>query len=203
MSDRDYELIGLIQDIIQEEIKYYGSMIGQVVSTDDELLQGRIQVTIPALGIDTQESALWVSSRDKHSVSVPIVGDWVEIRFMDGHRDRAYYCGICNQIASQKLKNFDGQRTTHILFENPNESAEFIKYDEVQKELDILINIIKLQGGTEAFVLGNQLNTFLTNLVTWLNAHVHTSAAPGNPTTAPTVPTTNPAGILSTTITGK
>ena len=177
-SNEDFE--GLIRDIIRDECKYFGAMMGQVTSTDDELKQGRIQVIIPALGHYNQNNAIWVCSRDKHLISVPIVGDWVEIRFMDGHRDRAYYCGICNQVAEQTLKNYDGNRTTHILFENPNESSEYIKYDEVKKELDILMNLIKVNSGTDFAVKFNalktgfdQLRTELNSLVTVFNSHVH------------------------------
>ena len=163
-SNEDFE--GLIRDIIRDECKYFGAMMGQVTSTDDELKQGRIQVIIPALGHYNQNNAIWVCSRDKHLISVPIVGDWVEIRFMDGHRDRAYYCGICNQVAEQTLKNYDGNRTTHILFENPNESSEYIKYDEVKKELDILINLVKVNAGSDFAVKFTALNTALQNLIT-------------------------------------
>jgi hypothetical protein len=200
MTDRsNQDMEGYLRDLIRDECQYFGSMMGQVTSTDDELGLGRIQVIIPFIGRVTQQDALWIAGRDKQMINVPIVGDWVEVRFMDGHRDRGYYCGICNQVESQKLKNFDGQRTTHILIEDPTDSSQYIKYDEVKKELDILVNMIKLQGGSEAFVLGGQLNTFLTNMVTTINGALGGKLDGGG--TAGTL--TPPSGILSTTIMGK
>jgi hypothetical protein len=67
-----------------------------------------------------------------------------------------------------------------------------------------------ISGGAAIDGLGTQmlalkadvsnLLTFVNQIVTAFNAHVHTSAAPGNPTTAPTVPfVTTPPTVVGTT----
>lgn len=50
-------------------------------------------------------------------------------------------------------------------------------------------NIVHNQG-TKSAVTHAELNTALQNLITLLMTHVHTSAAPGNPTSIPTAPIT-------------
>lgn len=60
----------------------------------------------------------------------------------------------------------------------------------------------------EPFVLGTQLSTFLTQLMSWLSLHVHTSSSPGTPTSPPLIPpqttvTTQIPSLVSTTIFGK
>lgn len=57
-------------------------------------------------------------------------------------------------------------------------------------------------GASEPFVLGTQLQTFLSALLAWLQAHVHTSTTPGDPTSPPTIPVPVLPTILSTTIIG-
>lgn len=61
-------------------------------------------------------------------------------------------------------------------------------------------------NATEPAVLGALLSTFLTNLLTWLNTHTHTSGAPGSPTSPPLIPPEavvlpQPAQLLSSTVT--
>ena len=55
-------------------------------------------------------------------------------------------------------------------------------------------------------VLGTQLATLITALISWLDTHTHTSASPGSPTSPPNVPASaiaqpTPAQCLSTTVT--
>lgn len=47
---------------------------------------------------------------------------------------------------------------------------------------------IELNGNSKQFVTWAELNQALSNFMTALNSHVHTSAASGSPTTGPTVP---------------
>lgn len=49
---------------------------------------------------------------------------------------------------------------------------------------------IELNGNNKSFVTYTELDSALTGLKNQLNAHVHTSAAPGSPTSVPTVPMT-------------
>lgn len=54
-------------------------------------------------------------------------------------------------------------------------------------------SLLTLGGGSEPFVRGIQLTTFLTSLLTWLSTHAHTSGSPGSPTSPPLIP---PVGVV-------
>lgn len=63
---------------------------------------------------------------------------------------------------------------------------------------------ITMDDGTEPFVLGTTLDTWITaTLLTIFNAHTHTSASPGSPTSTPSSPLTPPINYLSNFIKGK
>ncbi len=76
------------------------------------------------------------------------------------------------------------------------------KSDQIKVEGDKL-NIF---SANKSYVLGEDLNTFLTTFVTWANTHTHLYApGPGAlvPTAAGLPAATNPSGILSTKIKGE
>ena len=67
--------------------------------------------------------------------------------------------------------------------------------------------LIQLQEGSEPFVKGTQLVTFLTSLLTYLTSHTHGNGNAGSPTTPPLIPPTGvvqpePSTLISTTIFG-
>lgn len=60
----------------------------------------------------------------------------------------------------------------------------------------MVLDFLRLQFGstaTEPLVLGTQMTTFLTSLLTWLSTHTHGNGNNGNPTTPPLVP---PLGVV-------
>jgi len=58
---------------------------------------------------------------------------------------------------------------------------------------------IKLNGDSKQFVTWAELNQALTTFLTALNGHVHTSAAPGSPTSSPVTPMTLDISSAKTT----
>jgi hypothetical protein len=60
---------------------------------------------------------------------------------------------------------------------------------------ELLLNFqaLRMNSGTEPFVLGTQLVTFLESLLTWLTTHVHGNGNLGSPTTPPIIP---PVGVV-------
>jgi phage gp45-like len=56
------------------------------------------------------------------------------------------------------------------------------------------------QNPSDFVALASKVLTELNALVTWANTHVHTSAAPGSPTTAPTIPKSAPSSVASTVV---
>jgi hypothetical protein len=77
-------------------------------------------------------------------------------------------------------------------------------------EAQMLLNfeLLKLNSGTEPFVLGTQLTLFLESLLEWLTAHTHGNGNLGAPTTPPIIPPVGtvqpePASLVSEVIFGK
>jgi hypothetical protein len=74
---------------------------------------------------------------------------------------------------------------------------------------ELLLNFtaLRMNNGTQPFVLGTQLVTFLESLLTWLTTHVHGNGNLGSPTTPPVIPPVGvvqpePTTLISTTIFG-
>lgn len=206
----------VLQDLIHEETMYLRHYYGQVMANVDPEKKGKVLVTIPEIGLSEISGGIWCYPRDRHSMSVPNIKEYVEVYFVAGDPDRPVYMGQCNEMLLQVPKAFDGLPTTHVVFQNPLNmdkivnnaagmnitTASLMQLKASLAKLDA--SLITLNGGAEPFVLGTQLFTFLNNLVIWANSHVHTSAVPGNPTSPPTAPATAPTtGLLSTTILGK
>jgi hypothetical protein len=63
---------------------------------------------------------------------------------------------------------------------------------------------INLGGDATAYAaLASLVDARLSAVVSWLNAHVHTSAAPSSPTTTPTVPLGAQASVAATKVKAK
>jgi hypothetical protein len=74
---------------------------------------------------------------------------------------------------------------------------------------ELLLNFttLRMNSGTQPFVLGTQLVTFLESLLAWLTTHVHGNGNLGSPTTPPVIPPVGivqpePTTLISTTIFG-
>ena len=197
--NRDNDLYGMIQEIVREEVMWYKHYAAQVLMNIDPDLLGRVMVSIPSLNITTPDEAFWAYPRDKQSMNVPAIDDWVEVYFLEANPDRPVYLGIAPELTQEiALDNFDGLPSTHVIFESPA-TGDAIVYDDLQKALDITALQLTIMDGTEPFVLGTQLVTYLTTMVTQINAalatKLDTSGSPGT-----LVP---PVGITSLFIKGK
>ena len=193
------DLIGMLRELIQEETKWLRHYQGKVLKNQDPEGYNRVLVSIPELGWVDEKMAFWAFPRDKNGVSLPDVGANVEIYFMNGNPSRPVYLGLAweGYNRSPVVKNFDGKPSTHILFEDPKSKDSYVKYSGGSYK--ILGKDLTLLEGTEPFVLGTQLNTFLTTLVANINVALGTKLN-GSGSTGTLTP---PSGILSTTIKGK
>jgi len=86
--DRTRDELGIIRWIIEQETVYLRHYIGQVFSNDDSEKKGRVLVNVPELGWFTQAEAAWCWPRQLHGLTVPIPGEWVEVYFINGNRNR-------------------------------------------------------------------------------------------------------------------
>jgi hypothetical protein len=209
LADKTNSLYGMICEIVRQETIYLRHYQGKVLSNIDDLNIGMCQISVPELGWIESDISPWCKPRQLHRLSVPAIGEWVEVYFLAGDRNRPVYIEMCNEKKTEDNKycipaDYVGDPKLHIIFQSP-ESKKGIMLDDTAKMMSIdSENIEFIKGSMEPFVLGNQLNTFLTNFcTTFFNAHVHTSTAPGNPTSAPTVLGLAPSGILSTKIKGQ
>lgn len=213
LADKTNSLYGMIAEIVRQETLYLRHYPGQVLSNTDELNIGMCQVSVPELGWDTADLSPWCYPRQAHKMSVPKVGEWVEVYFLSGDINRPVYLEMCNEMRTESDNKrcvpewYTGDPKKHIIFQSPI-SKKGIMLDDTTKMLSIdSENIEFIIGSTEPFVLGNQLNTFLTDLVnTTFNTHTHIVTDPVSgplTTSAPTPTGTAPSGILSTKIKGQ
>jgi len=131
--DKD-TLFGIINSIIDRQVKFLIPREGQVKDLNDPEKLGRVLIQVPSLGWDTNNKAAWCHGTDKNLLSTVKKDDYVIIQFVDGNRDFPICIGKSNRIKGMIPKNYDGKPTTHILFESPADKI-MMKYDE---EADLL-----------------------------------------------------------------
>jgi hypothetical protein len=225
--DKQYDLYGIISEVVRKETRFLRHYIAKVVDNNDLTLTGRVKVVIDELGFDTPDKAIWCYSRDKNSMSVPVLNDYVEVYFMNGDINRPVYMGVINELTGMVPKNYTGFASDHILFENPENQLNYISFDSKLEVLDILNKILvdvknnvtkfdqsfvifdKLQNritlisNTEAFLKGTTFDTWLTSVLKPVfDLHTHPDPQGGS-TGTPATPLTLPTGHLSTKIFGE
>ena len=158
--DREYDLYGIIRDIIIEQTRYLRHYIAKVENNNDPDMKGKVFVTVPALGWDTPDKGQWAIPRHMHGLSVPAIGEYVEVYFINGSVHSMAYIGmpmeVLNMIPKNYTSNFD-----HVLFEAPGDPNTTVKYNENTKQFDIKATKIVFNDGTEPFVKGTTAQTQL------------------------------------------
>ena len=138
-TERDLESI--LRRIVRNETIWLRHYVGKVLNNDCSTapglqMSGMIQVAIYDLGLDTADIGIWCFPRDKNSLITPAIGDWVEVYFINGDRNRPVYMGTAHEISGQIPENYDGQATTQVIFESNGNSAH-ITMDELANILEI------------------------------------------------------------------
>ena len=124
--DNSRTFTGLIREIVRSSVKYIRHYIGEVADNEDTLNLGRVLIIIQELGWDTKDKGSWAFPRDKHSMSVPKIGDWVEMYFINGDPNLPVYMGIANEIKDMVPENYTGNVKEHILFESPGNVQKIV-----------------------------------------------------------------------------
>jgi hypothetical protein len=162
----DRTLLTIIQRIILNETVWLRHYIGKVLAFAQDN-SGMVQVAVFDLGCDTGDKAFWCYPRDKMGILTPALGDWVEIYFIGGDRNRPVYMGIAAEIADQLPKNYDGKNTTQVLFED-GDNKFHIKYDAAGNAFEI--------GNSNMLAAARETDPTLSNsstdsaFWTWLSA---------------------------------
>ena len=204
MADKTNSLYGQIAEIVRQETIFLRHYIGQVISQTDELNIGMVQVAIPNLDWMTADLAPWCYPRQLHSMSVPENGEWVEVYFLDGDRNKPVYVSICNEMKKDDNTYcipewYTGDVKKRIIYQSPTSKKGIVLDDTAGEMLIDTDNLILIEGSVEPFVLGTQINTYLTTLATTVNSLLASKLDGGG--TAGTL--TAPSGILSTKIKGQ
>jgi len=150
----DDDLYGELTKIIQRETIYLRHYMGEVVDTNDKLKKGRVKATIPELGFISKDLSIWCNPRQGHSLSVPKVGAWVEIYFLNGDSTMPVYLHLASNVKDNTPKGYTGDTKKHVLFEDPVSEDGIILYDNNGNKITFL-------KGEESFVLGDTAKTEL------------------------------------------
>lgn len=220
MSWRDNsDLLGKIQEIIRHETFHLRHHYAKVENNFDPLKKGRVQVSIPQLR-QVPPNFLWCHPRQNNSLTVPNIGDYVDVYFMFNNigSQMEYvpvYLYPATEMEGMANKAAAPSPFLDVIYSNPESGSEAITYERKSGLMKILSWFtlskatpkIMILDGTEPFVLGTQLQTYLNNFITNVfNTHTHLYLpGPGasTPTAVPSPAGTAPSGITSTEIMGK
>jgi len=150
----DYDFYGELVNDIKRETVYLRHYIGEVVDNEDSLKKGRIKVTLPELGFLSKDLSIWCNPRQGHGLSVPKVGSWVEVYFINGDPEKPVYLYLASEIAENTPKGYTGDVKQHVLFEDPDDENGLILYENNGTKLTFF-------KGDESFVLGDTAQTEL------------------------------------------
>ena len=126
----------LITEIVLKETLWLKHYNGKVVNVIDPLKKGRVLVTIAELGYNTPAVGFWCSARFLNSLYIPKIGDWLDVGFISGSRDKPVYYGKANEMDEQIPKNYKGIPGGQIIFEDPKNKIH-IKFDASTNALEI------------------------------------------------------------------
>ncbi len=112
------DLLEIIKKIIKNELRFYGHYLGQVVDTKDPEGIGRVLATVPQLSWDTADVAPWCSPRQQSGLVTPVVGQWIEVYFMDGDIDKPRYHGNATEMENSLPTEHKGKASNQVIFED-------------------------------------------------------------------------------------
>lgn len=175
---------GEVLEVFSEETRFLKTYIGEVLENEDELTRGRCRISVPDLGWNTPAESPWMEPEYfGRGAMTPAVGDFVAVYFIAGDSNRPIYRSRLGEAKDTAPASYEGP-DSHILYEDED---VLIAYDSASKTVTINgAEKITLNGDARKFVTHKELDDALQLLIIALNAHVHTSALPGSPTSAPT-----------------
>jgi hypothetical protein len=132
----DKTLLEIFRRIIWTETRWLRHYLAQVVNVTDSDNRGQVRVICFDLGYTSEDNGLWCSPRNKNGLITPKVGDWVEIYFMGGDKNRPVFIGQANDMEGMLPKNYDGKATTQVLFEDGE--------NKIRQVFDALANEMKI-----------------------------------------------------------
>jgi len=147
-----YEVREVVQQEVRRALMFYRHYWGTVLSTDDRLGIGRIQVSLPDLRLTTRDSAPWCAPRYAPGVTVPYIGSVVEVYFVEGNSSRPVWLGRVPEQAERLASYSSGVAVLH----EDQGSGDAITYDSQEKKYHVT------SGGAAAAREGDATNVDLT-----------------------------------------
>lgn len=149
--DQTRTLRGAIEQIVREETRYLRHYWGEVLNNTDELNRGRVLVSVPELGWNSEDTGAWCFPRQMHSLSVPAVGEYIEVYFVAGDPNRPAYLGTFADFDLETVPQSYVDPSTHILFEDP-ENTTLVQYNGTNLDLgkEDLSGIARIDDETQS-----------------------------------------------------
>lgn len=174
----------VMREIFKDQRRHIavGKIVQLGAAPDRSCLRLQVQLFDPTLEANQEIVALmsWDDAGpDCGSIRFPEVDDMVLVAFIDGDPNQAY---VIKRLTSKEeklpLKAMDGH-TVLAALSGKNAYVSGAQVHVTKSGVE----------GTENLVLGQVFKTFAAQLLTYLKAHQHTSAAPGVLTSPPSGPT--------------
>jgi hypothetical protein len=112
-----------IRRVGYNETVFLRHYFGKVVANQDPNKKGRVKATILDLGWDTADKVNWAWPRAGHRLDVPKVGEWVEVYFMMGDRNRPAYLSGAAELEGNVPGSYSDP-LGRVLFEDPTTGAQ-------------------------------------------------------------------------------
>lgn len=130
------DVYSYIRKMIYEETIYLRHYYGFVVNNIDPInpKSGKIQCLVEELEWTTPDVAAWCNPRQMNSMSVPNIGETVEIYFMNADCERPVYIGQAAELESRP-KSYTAP-TKAVIYENPI-TGDRITFNLLTKSIDI------------------------------------------------------------------
>lgn len=122
MGDARDEL-AQIRRVVYTETVFLRHYLGQVVDNQDPNKKGRVKATVLDLGWDTADKVQWAWPRAGHKLDVPKVGEWVEVYFMMGDRNKLAYLPGASELEGSSPRSYSDP-LGRVLFEDPTTGAQ-------------------------------------------------------------------------------
>ena len=141
-----------LREIIARATRYDRTYMAKVLIDLDPEGKGRVQITIPDLGILTPTEGVWADVEMPIGVNVsPKAGDWVAVYFLGGDPSKPCVRGRTSIIKDNLPKNANRKQ---VFYEDDNTK---IYYDEINSELSINTKYkmtVKIEGDTNIEIKG-------------------------------------------------
>lgn len=141
-----------LREVIARATRYDKTYMAKVLIDLDPEGKGRVQVTIPGLGILTPAEGVWADVEMPVGVNVsPKAGDWVAVYFLGGDPSKPCVRGRTSIIKDNLPKNANRKQ---VFYEDDNTK---IYYDETKSELSIDTKYkmtVKIAGDTNIEIKG-------------------------------------------------